>query len=192
MIGDVLWEPPSDLRESTEIGRFMTWLAGRDGRAFRSYDELWRWSVEDLEGFSGAVWDFYDLRAHTPYERVLGSRAMPWRRVVPGRPTQLRRASRRSGGGSRPDRRAGAAARTGPPIELTFGELRDRVARARAGLQRLGIGSGDRVVAYLPNIPEAVVAFAATASLGAIWAVEPTPSSACAASSIGLRHSSHG
>jgi acetoacetyl-CoA synthetase len=172
MIGDVLWEPPSDLRESTEIGRFMTWLAGRDGRAFRSYDELWRWSVDDLEGFWGAVWDFYDLRAHTPYERVLGSRAMPGAEWFPG--ARLNYAEHLVGLEEDRDRIAVLAhSQTRPPIELTFGALRDQVARARAGLQRLGIGSGDRVVAYLPNIPEAVVAFAATASLGAIWAVSP-------------------
>ena len=63
-----------------------------------------------------------------------------------------------------------ARSNTREPIELTFGELRDQVARARAGLQRLGVGRGDRVVAYLPNIPETLVAFLATASLGAIWA----------------------
>jgi acetoacetyl-CoA synthetase len=172
MIGDVLWEPPSDLSESTEIGRFMTWLAGRGGRAFRSYDELWRWSVEDLEGFWGAIWDFYDLRAHTPYERILGARAMPGAEWFPG--VRLNYAEHLVGLEEDRDRIAVLAhSQTRPPIELTFGELRDQVTRARAGLQRLGIGSGDRVVAYLPNIPEAVVAFAATASLGAIWAISP-------------------
>ena len=63
-----------------------------------------------------------------------------------------------------------AHSQTRAPIELTFGELREQVARARAGLERLGVGAGDRVVAYLPNIPETLVAFLATASLGAIWA----------------------
>ena len=63
-----------------------------------------------------------------------------------------------------------ARSQTRPPLELTFGELRDAVARARAGLQRLGVQSGDRLVAYLPNIPETLVAFIATASLGAVWA----------------------
>ena len=63
-----------------------------------------------------------------------------------------------------------ARSNTREPVELTFGELREQVARARAGLQRLGVGRGDRVVAYLPNIPETLVAFLATASLGAIWA----------------------
>src|SRR6202044_3835340 len=63
-----------------------------------------------------------------------------------------------------------AHSQTRPDLELTFGDLREQVARARAGLQRLGVGPGDRVVAYLPNIPETLVAFIATASLGAIWA----------------------
>ena len=77
MIGDILWTPPGDLRQSTEIGRFMNWLRDERGRDFASYDDLWRWSVSDLEGFWGALWHFYGIRAHAPYERVLGSRAMP-------------------------------------------------------------------------------------------------------------------
>src|ERR1700704_5300815 len=77
MIGDILWTPPADLRQSTEVGRFMTWVAEHRGRDFPSYDELQRWSVEDLEGFWSAVWEFYGIRAHTPYERVLASAEMP-------------------------------------------------------------------------------------------------------------------
>ena len=73
MIGDILWEPPADLRQSTEVGRFMGWLRDRRGHDFSSYQQLWRWSVEDQEGFWGSIWDFYEIRAHTPYERVLGS-----------------------------------------------------------------------------------------------------------------------
>src|SRR5262252_958600 len=66
-----------------------------------------------------------------------------------------------------------ARSQTRGPIDLTFGELREQVARARAGLRRLGVGPGDRVVAYLPNIPETLVAFVAAASLGAVWATCP-------------------
>ena len=82
MIGDVLWTPPADLRQTTEVGRFMGWVEDRRGLSLRSYDELQRWSVDDLEGFWGAIWDFYEIRAHSPYERVLGSRDDAGRRVV--------------------------------------------------------------------------------------------------------------
>ena len=94
---------------------------------------------------------------------------MPGARWFPG--SKLNYAEHMLGGDGDADRIAVVArSQTRPPVELTFGELREQVARARAGLQRLGVGPGDRVAAYLPNIPETLVAFIATASLGAIWA----------------------
>jgi acetoacetyl-CoA synthetase len=165
MIGDILWTPPPDFREATEIGRYMTWL----GRDFRSYEQLWRWSVGDLEGFWGSIWEFYGIRAHVPYERVLSSSSMPGARWFPG--ARLNYAEHLIGADEDSDRIAVLArSQTRAPFELTFGELREQAARVRVGLQRLGVGAGDRVVAYLPNIPETLAAFIATASLGAIWA----------------------
>jgi acetoacetyl-CoA synthetase len=157
---NVLWRPPEDAFTSTDMGRF----AARQG--FDDYEALQRWSVTDLEGFWQAVWDFYELKAHTPAERVLGAREMPgaeWFRgatlnyaehMLPELDTVA----------------VVARSNTREPFELTFAELGEQVARARAGLQRLGVERGDRVVAYLPNIPETLVAFLACASLGAIWA----------------------
>jgi acetoacetyl-CoA synthetase len=169
VIGDVLWTPPADLRQSTELGRYMTWLGDKRARDFASYEDLWRWSVGDLDGFWESIADFFGIRFRAPYERVLGAREMPGAQWFPG--ARLNYAEHLLGLEEDRDRVAVVArSQTRPPIELTFGELRDRVARARAGLQRLGIGPGDRVAAYLPNIPETLVAFIATASLGAIWA----------------------
>ena len=169
VIGDVLWTPPADVRETTEIGRYLNWLRDERGRDLADYDELWRWSVDDLEGFWASVWDFFGVRAHAPYERVLAAREMPGAEWFPG--ARLNYAEHVLGTDEDADRVAVVArSQTREPIELTFGELRDQVARARAGLQRLGVGPGDRVVAYLPNIPETLVAFLATASLGATWA----------------------
>ena len=109
------------------------------------------------------------MRAHTPYERVLGSREMPGAEWFTG--ARLNYAEHMVGTDEDVDKVAVVArSQTRDPFELTFGDLREQVARARAGLQRLGVGPGDRVVAYLPNIPETLVAFLATASLGAIWA----------------------
>jgi acetoacetyl-CoA synthetase len=169
MIGDVLWTPPADFRDTTEMGRLLNWLRDERGRDLRDYDELWRWSVEDLEGFWGALWDFYEIRSHAPYERVLASRAMPGAQWFSG--ARLNYAEHLLGAPEDADTVAVVArSQTRGPMELTFGDLREQAARARAGLQRLGVGPGDRVVAYLPNIPETLVAFIATASLGAIWA----------------------
>jgi acetoacetyl-CoA synthetase len=169
MLGDILWTPPEDLLTSTEIGRFMRWLAERRELRFPDYDALRRWSISDLPGFWAAIWDFYEVRAHQPYERVLGRREMPGAEWFPG--ARLNYAEHLLGRAEDTDRPAILAEnQTRRPETLSFGELRELVARARTGLRALGVGPGDRVVGYLPNIPETVAAFIATASLGAIWA----------------------
>jgi acetoacetyl-CoA synthetase len=166
--GEQVWSPLPGAREDTVVGRFLTSLADR-GVELGSYDELWRWSVEDLEGFWAAVWDLLGVRASVPYERVLASREMPGARWFPG--ARLNYAEHAVGRPGDEDRVALLGrSQTRGPVDVTFGELRELVARARAGLQRLGVGRGDRVVAYLPNVPETVVAFLAAASLGAVWA----------------------
>jgi hypothetical protein len=173
-VGEVLWSPPADARARSEIGRYMDWLSAERGLDFADYDELHRWSVTDLEAFWGSIWDFFEIRAHTPYERVLGSSALPGAEWFPG--ARLNYAEHMVGRDEDLDVVAVAVvaySQTREPMELTFGELRDQVARARAGMQRLGVGPGDRVVAYMPNIPETLVAFLAAASLGAIWATCP-------------------
>ncbi|WP_410575393.1 acetoacetate--CoA ligase [Amycolatopsis sp. cmx-4-61] len=137
------------------------------GRGFSSYEELWHWSVTDLEGFWAKVWDHFEVRGS--YDRVLGSSEMPGAAWFPG--AELNYAEHMLGLPEDAERPAVLAySQTRAPLSLTFGELAEQVARARAGLRRLGVSRGDRVVAYLPNIPETLVAFLACASLGAIWA----------------------
>ena len=169
MIGEVLWSPPADVRETTEIGRLMKWFEDHRGVQVTDYDALWKFSVEDLEGFWGGLAEFYGIRFRSPYDRVLAERTMPGARWFPG--ARLNYAEHLLGRDEDHDRIAVLArSQTRAPIDLTFGELREQAGRARAGLQRLGVGEGDRVVAYMPNIPETLVAFVAVASLGAIWA----------------------
>jgi acetoacetyl-CoA synthetase len=169
MIGDILWTPRPDWRETTEIGRLMNWLRDERGLKCSSYDELYRWSVSDLEGFWAALWDFFGIRASAPYEQVLADATMPGAQWFTG--ARLNYAEHLVGTEEDLDRVAVVArSQTRPPMELTFGELRELAGRVRAGLQRLGVGQGDRVAAYMPNIPETLAAFIATASLGAIWA----------------------
>ncbi len=151
------------------MGRFLTFVNERTGRDLGDFDALLAWSTTEIEEFWAAIWDFFEVRAHTPYETVLEERTMPGARWFTG--ATLNFAEHLVGRDEDADRVAIVArSQTRDPFELTFGELRERVARARAGLQRLGVGPGDRVAAYLPNIPETLIAFAATASLGAIWA----------------------
>lgn len=132
---------------------------------FDDYDSLRRWSVEDLEGFWSAVWEFCGVRASVPYERVLSSQDMPGARWFEGALLSYAEHALR---GSGPAALVGVS-QTRDRVELSWDELRSQVARCRAGFQRLGVARGDRVAAYLPSIPETIVAFLAAASLGATW-----------------------
>ncbi|MCD0451647.1 acetoacetate--CoA ligase [Actinocorallia sp. API 0066] len=155
--------------ENSGIGRYLRWLEDTRGLAFADYPALHRWSVTDLDGFWSSVWEYFDVRAHTPPSAVLGRRAMPGAQWFPG--ATLNYAEHALGRPEDAPRTAVVArSQTRPGSSLTYAELRERVARARAGLRRLGVGRGDRVVAYLPNIPETLVAYLATASLGAVFA----------------------
>jgi len=169
--GDLLQEPTVDGRTNSELARYLCWLEGR-GRSFGGYDELWGWSVTDQVGFWGSLWDYFAIRADTPYERVLPEEpTMPGTGWFAGARLNYVRHALGVGDDSAQDGDVAVLAysQTREPRRLTLGELRDLVARARAGLQRLGVRPGDRVAGYLPNIPETVVAFLATASLGATW-----------------------
>ena len=152
-MGELLWAPPLD--GSTAIERFGA------AHGYATYDELWQWSVTDLEAFWAAVWDWCDVIG--TYDRVLSSPAMPGAKWFEGAALNYAEHVLRGAGGII------GRSQTRDRVELSAGELRRQVGACRAGLQRLGVGRGDRVVAYLPNVPEAVVAFLATASLGAIW-----------------------
>ncbi|UOX92612.1 acetoacetate--CoA ligase [Amycolatopsis sp. FBCC-B4732] len=150
----------------TEIGRYLEWLADR-GHAFDGYAALHRWSVTDLDGFWSSIKDFFGVRFHSPETAVLPDRRMPGATWFPGATLNY---AEHALGGPADEIAVIAYSQTRERAELTWDELRDQVARARAGLRRLGVRSGDRVVAYLPNTPETVVAYLAVASLGAIWA----------------------
>jgi acetoacetyl-CoA synthetase len=168
-VQEILWTPPADVRETTTIGRFLDHLRDARGHDFSTYDELHRWSVTDLEGFWGALWDFFEVNSHTPYERVLGAAQMPGAEWFKG--ATLNYAEHMVGREEDlGDTAVVAISQTREPFELTFAQLREQVGAARAGLQRLGVERGDRVVAYLPNVPETLIAFLAAASLGAVWA----------------------
>jgi acetoacetyl-CoA synthetase len=168
-VEDVLWAPPADVREHTQIGAFLDFVRDTRGHDFPGYDELFEWSVSDLSGFWGSIWDFFGVNARTPYDRVLGATTMPGAEWFAG--ATLNYAEHMVGADEDLAKNAVLAiSQTRGDVELSFGELREQVAAARAGLQRLGVKSGDRVVAYMPNIPETLIAFLATASLGAVWA----------------------
>jgi acetoacetyl-CoA synthetase len=162
-----LWEPSAELVENARLTEFMRWLESERGLHFDGYDALWRWSVDDLEAFWDAIWDFFGVQADGERGAVLGSREMPGAEWFPG--TRLNYAEHVFAGKDETETAILHASELRELSELSWGELRDQVAAVAAGLRDLGVVRGDRVVAYMPNIPEAIVAFLATASLGAVW-----------------------
>jgi acetoacetyl-CoA synthetase len=155
----LLWEPPPELVERAVMTRYMR------KRGFAGYHDLWRWSVDDLDGFWGSIWDFFGVEG--TYDRVLAAREMPGAVWFPG--TRVNYAEHAFRGKEADAVAIVHASELRGQAEITWGELRAQAAAIAAGLRALGVGRGDRVAAYLPNIPEAVAALLATASLGAVW-----------------------
>jgi acetoacetyl-CoA synthetase len=164
---EVLWTPSERMRSRAVLTRYREWLADRKGLRFGSYDELWSWSVTELEEFWASVWEFFDVRAARPYDRVLGRRAMPGAEWFPGAELNYAENLFRN---ATPEAPAILFRSERHPLrEISWDELGRQVASVAAGLRAMGVAKGDRVVGYLPNIPEAAVAFLACASIGAIW-----------------------
>ncbi|TDB75782.1 acetoacetate--CoA ligase [Micromonospora sp. KC723] len=168
-MGDVLWTPPADVRERSRIGNYLRWLREHRGLDFADYDELWRWSVTDLDAFWRSVWEHFEVVAHTPPAATLTEVGMPGTNWFPGATLNYAENVLRMPGLADDDPVVIAHGQTRPPVTLTAGELRGQVRRVAAGLRRLGVVAGDRVAAYAPNIPETYVLLLATTSLGAVF-----------------------
>jgi acetoacetyl-CoA synthetase len=151
----------------SRLREYMAWLESERGLKLDDYEALWRWSVSDLETFWSSIWDFFGVQSDGSYERVLTSHAMPGTEWFAG--TSLNYAEHVFAGKDDDETAILHASELRELGELSWGQLRAQVAATAAGLRGLGVERGDRVVAYMPNIPEAIVAFLATASLGAVW-----------------------
>jgi acetoacetyl-CoA synthetase len=165
--GTLLWEPSAAVKERTNLNRYIRWLEKARGLAFQSYDELWQWSVTDLEDFWETIWCYFRIEASRGYTSVLADRRMPgadwfagaelnyaqhvFRNMTDERPAILYRAE---------DEQL---------CEVTWQELYDKTKAIAGYLRELGVQRGDRVVAYMSNIPETIMSFLACASLGAVW-----------------------
>ena len=166
-IPTVLWEPSPGRIAGATITRYARWLEETRSLELPGYGELWQWSVDDLEGFWASIWEFLGVQASSPYERVLGSRAMPGAEWFPGaRLNYAEHIFRDRTDGDVAIRHASELRDLG---EVTWGELRSDTTRIASALRGLGVRQGDRVVAYMPNVPETIAAFLACASIGAVW-----------------------
>jgi acetoacetyl-CoA synthetase len=161
-----LWTPSRERVLRSNLVRYEHWLARHRGLDFHAYDDLWRWSVTDLDGFWSSIWEFFAVAPAPAPGPALAERRMPGARWFPGVELNYAEVALR-----RRDQHPALVfgGEDGTVGTITYAELHQQIAAAAAGLRRLGVGRGDRVVAYLPNVPQTVVAFLATACLGAVW-----------------------
>jgi len=156
-----------------QIRLYQDWLRTQRGLVFDDYDALWRWSTTDLDAFWQSIWDYFDLQSPTPHSAVLAHNTMPGAQWFPGAQVNYARQVLRH---------VDAAHAAGVPAivssnekrehrEMSWPELRRQVASLALHLQARGVQPGDRVAAYLPNVPETMVAFLATVSIGGVWSL---------------------
>ena len=164
--GRLLWEPSEAYRSKTRMQRYMEWLAENEGLSFADYPSLWRWSVDNVGWFWKTIWDHFQVICHEPAGDPLERDQMPGARWFPGATLNYAENLLR-----RRDSHTAVLYRRedGKHTELTYAGLYRMTARVAAGLRALGVGRGDRVAALASNTPETLVAFLATASLGAVW-----------------------
>lgn len=166
-----LWRPSAERVEQAAVTRYCRWLKDHRGLDFADYESLWKWSVTEIEAFWESIWQFSQVKSHSPYRQVLDRRVMPGAKWFEG--STLNYAEHALAGAARAD------AATRPALifqseirsrgEMSWSQLAAQVGAMTATLEGLGVRRGDRVVSYMPNIPESVVALLATASGGGVW-----------------------
>ena len=165
--GDLLWTPSPERVERSNITAYLRWLRRERGLEFATYEDLWRWSVEELEAFWQSLWDYFRIESSTPHGPVLAERRMPGAKWFPGARLNYAQHALRH---ERPNADALMFLNERMPLAcMSWEELGGKVRILATQLRKLGVQPGERVVAYLPNIPEAVIAMLATTSIGAIW-----------------------
>lgn len=165
--GTLLWEPSTAMQEQANLTHYMRWLALERGLHISDNEALWAWSVDHLEDFWASLWDYFEIKASQPYTTVLANPTMPGAKWFVGAQLNYAEHAFRKRTNERPA--LISQSETRPLTELSWDDLAQRVAAVAASLRAWGVQRGDRVVNYMPNIPETVIAFLATASLGAVW-----------------------
>src|SRR5581483_11464260 len=168
-MSDLVWSPSAERVASAQITAFTNWLRSKRGLEFDNYETLWRWSTSELEPFWSAVWEYFGIVARKRYTRVLSNDDMPYTRWFEGAELNFvdqvfRHRTLRSPA-------LIYESEWGLTGEMSWTELERQVAAMANTFRALDVRPGDRVVGYLPNIPQTVVGFLAAASIGAIWSV---------------------
>ncbi|HZS79659.1 MAG TPA: acetoacetate--CoA ligase [Ktedonobacteraceae bacterium] len=165
--GMLLWEPSEEMKRQSNLVRYMQWLEREKGLHFDSQAALWQWSVEHLEDFWASIWDYFQIQASKPYQAVLVERKMPGAQWFPGAELNYTEHVFRNKTAQRPALLFQSERQE--LMDVSWDELYRRVSDVARALRNMGVQRGDRVVSYMPNIPQTTIAFLATASIGAIW-----------------------
>ncbi|PAQ14946.1 acetoacetate--CoA ligase [Bacillaceae bacterium SAOS 7] len=165
--GEIIWEPSMQRKESTVLSQYVKWLNETKGLNFSEYTELWRWSVDELENFWQSIWEFCEVKGGQTAHQILNTRSMPGNKWFEG--ATLNYAENVFSNDQEDKTAIYFRSEHIPPVQISWKELRNKVAAVAHSLKKMGVKRGDRIVSYMPNIPETVIAFLATASIGAIW-----------------------
>jgi acetoacetyl-CoA synthetase len=166
-----LWTPSQDRADQSTMAQFENWVKTNRGLSFDDYNAMWRWSIEDLDGFWSAIWAFFDIRASAQPRCFMAKNQMPGAEWCPGAMLNYTDQILKHAQGREDDIALVLQSETFGRKETTWGGLRQEVASVAARLRAMGVEQGDRVVAILPNTDAAVIAFLATASIGAVWSL---------------------
>jgi len=164
-----LWEPSSGLKRKTNLYKYIQWLSKNYELVFEDYHHLWLWSVQHLGDFWESLWNYFEVISSSPYTSVISNQKMPYTRWFEGASLNYAEHIFRNETEDHPA--IIYKSETSSIQELSWKELRSKVGAFRSYLLSIGISRGDCVAAYLPNIPEANIAFLAVNSIGAIWSV---------------------
>lgn len=163
----ILWKPSLDFIKKSNLKNFEFWLKRKKNLSFDSYSELWKWSNDQVEEFWSSLWEYFNINAHSEPDSVLSSLNMPGAKWFEGATLNYAEHIFRQKSSNRPALHFKSESKH--LVSISWEELESQVSSLRAFLRSKGVGKGDCVAGYLPNIPEAIVSFLATNSLGAIW-----------------------
>lgn len=165
--GTLLWEPSEEVKEQANITRYLNWLKEEKNLSFNDYNSIWEWSVNEIEDFWESITEFFNIKFSTPYNQVLSARKMPGAEWFSGAELNYAEHVFRNMSLDRPALLFQSEIQ--PLMEISWDELHQQVASVATALRQMGVHRGDRVVSYMPNIPQTIMALLACASVGAVW-----------------------
>ncbi len=168
--GELLWTPRPEYAASSNVAKYMNWLRAKRGLDFADYSALWQWSRTEIEAFWASIWDYFEVISDHPYERVLDTRKMPGGKWFEGSRVNYAEHMLRHEAVAMPGEVVfHYLSEVKPLATMSWHELGRQVRIVATQLQALGVVPGDRVVSYMPNVPEAAVAMLATVAIGGVW-----------------------